>query len=72
MTDNITSNIITIAPEELQKIVVAAKIAQKLGACRDSNELSEITHKVIALLNRLDNKEKKIVIDDNNYTVEIK
>ena len=73
MTDNTTSDITTITSEELQKIVVAAKIAQKLGAYRDveqSNKLSEITHKVIILLNRLGDKGKKIVVDDN--TVEIK
>ena len=73
MTDDTTSDIITITSEELQKIVVAAKIAQKLGAYRNAeqiNELSEITHKVIILLNRLGDKGKKIVVDDN--TVEIK
>ena len=74
MTDSTTNDITTITSEELQKIVVAAKIAQKLGAYRDteqSNELSEITHKVIALLNCLDDKEKKIVVN-NNDAVEIK
>ena len=72
MTDSTTNDITTITSEELQKIVVAAKIAQKLGACRNTEQLSEITHKVIVLLNRLDDKGKKIVIDNNNCTVEIK
>jgi hypothetical protein len=74
MTDDTTSNIV-ITPEELQKIVVAVKKAQMLGAYHNteqSNEISKITDKVIVLLNRLNTKEKTIVIDDDNLTVEIK